>query len=845
MKSLKFFCLWALTLASALCLTACQPIQAPAPVAEGGATVTALPVVEPVLETQNVLDVEDDTESKQPEPPDARRGDADDPAIWVHPSDPAQSLVIAALKDGGLDVYNLFGQVVQSIGPQGVRYNNVDVTYGFPLGDRQVDLAVATDRYGDKLVFFAIDPENGELTDVSDPANPLVFTSAGQASDEETTAYGITLYQSAKNGKQYAYVTRRDTSEVGQFELVDNGNDLVGFQLARQITLPEPGGDLEPQAEGMVADHELGVVYIAQEDVGIWKFDAEPDGDGVGALIYPVAPDGDTLEADAEGLTIYYGANGTGYLLASSQGDNRFSVYTREGDNAYLGSFLIGEESTDPTNQALDGAQESDGAQVINVALGDAFRHGLLVVHDGLNQPDFIVIDDGEEENANTNFKFVDWEAVANAFATPLTIDTTSYDPRAGASKTMGVDQIVAIYTLPDMGLANAQHAALPDSIANDRQILLGGVGSDLWHDVGAPVNEFWMVTDRGPNGQIEVDGKNRRTFPVPEFTPHILQVRAEGDVLTLIQSLPILTQSGEPVTGLSNLEGFTEQGWDATAENKLPFDPNGIDTEGLVRTPSGDFWLAEEYAPSILHVDVTGKVVKRFVPEGLAYAGADYEISATLPAIYATRKSNRGFEGSGLSPDGTTLYVVLQSPLSNPDKDAGDVSANTRILAFDLASQQVVGEYVYVFDDPVSYDEPGAPDEMKLSGVVGLDDSTLLILERTDKVAKLYAADLSQATNILGTGWDDPATSPSLEQVSDLAASGVTPLAKRLVIDLSQLPETPEKIEGVAVIDDHTLAIANDNDFNLGDFDAEGNNSNAPGVQSHLLVVTLAEPLR
>ncbi len=37
--------------------------------------------------------------------------DADDPAIWVHPERPADSLVIGTLKDAGLVVYDLRGKV--------------------------------------------------------------------------------------------------------------------------------------------------------------------------------------------------------------------------------------------------------------------------------------------------------------------------------------------------------------------------------------------------------------------------------------------------------------------------------------------------------------------------------------------------------------------------------------------------------------------------------------------------------------------------------------------------------------------------------------------------------------
>jgi myo-inositol-hexaphosphate 3-phosphohydrolase len=254
---------WTLLLLTVGVLAGCQPIQpdaatgttTTAPVTETTTTTEAMtitwPVVEPVLETQDVLNVDEGA------PADTRLGDADDPAIWVHPTDSAQSLIIGALKNGGLDVYDLDGQVLQSISPEGARFNNVDVQYDFPLGDNMVDLAVTTDRYGDKLIFFAIDPATRQLTDVTDPANPLVYTPAGQESDQETTAYGIALYKSATSGKLYAFVTQRDALQIVQVEIVDNGNGLIGFTPVRMITLPAPGGEAEPQSEGMVADWAL------------------------------------------------------------------------------------------------------------------------------------------------------------------------------------------------------------------------------------------------------------------------------------------------------------------------------------------------------------------------------------------------------------------------------------------------------------------------------------------------------------------------------------------------------------------------------------------------------------
>ena len=74
-------------------------------------------------------------------------------------------------------------------------------------------------------------------------------------------------------------------------------------------------------------------------------------------------------------------------------------------------------------------------------------------------------------------------------------------------------DKVVATYTLPDTPIKAFQNAVLPGSVINDRKVLLGSVGSDLWHGPKDPPDEFWMITDRGPNGQFLVDGKNRRTF--------------------------------------------------------------------------------------------------------------------------------------------------------------------------------------------------------------------------------------------------------------------------------------------------------------------------------------------
>lgn len=428
-----------------------------------------------------------------------------------------------------------------------------------------------------------------------------------------------------------------------------------------------------------------------------------------------------------------------------------------------------------------------------------------------------------------------------HVLAQSATPEATPAMTETAASSVMVTDT----YTLPDTPIGAFQNALLPNSIDNDRKMLLGGLGSDLWHGSTDAAGEFWMVTDRGPNGSVTVGDEDRQTFPIAGFDPVIVHVRAADGALTILDAHPILTQSGKPVTGLSNFEKIDLTPYDFSGQTALDFNQNGLDTEGLVRTTQGDFWLVDEYSPSLIHVDATGKVVKRYVPQGMTLDSADYPVSATLPAIYALRKGNRGFEGLGLSADEKTITIVLQSPLSNPDSKTGNPSRNTRVLVFDIPSETVTAEYVYQLDDAVAFGGEGTkPADMKLSAVAVVNPTTLLIDERTDALAKLYTVDLSAATNILGTAWDDAATSPSLEGTADLAAANVTPLPKTLVATVPGFPgAAPGKVEGIAILDPSTVAVANDNDFDIGTFDADGNNVGA-GSPSQIQILKLAAPL-
>ncbi|AFY48778.1 3-phytase (myo-inositol-hexaphosphate 3-phosphohydrolase) [Nostoc sp. PCC 7524] len=364
--------------------------------------------------------------------PTDQQADADDPAIYLHPTDSARSLVLTAVKNAGLRVYDLSGNLLQTINPGGIRYNNIDLQYGFILGGQKIDIAVASDRRNDKLAIFKINPDatgNNYLEDITDTSIGAIFTQPTfpNSIEDESHAYGLALYRSPITNDYYVFVNRRNTGDVAQLKLVDNGSGKISTEFVRGFTVTPPPEivDAELQTEGMVVDQETGYLYIGQENVGLWKFEAEPTGNNQGKLIDRIKEfGGSNLVDDVEGLSIYYGADGKGYLLVSSQGDNTFAVYRREGDNEFIGRFAVG------NNGSIDSVQESDGADVINVPLGANFPFGLFVTQDGNNDPEVLVEDEGELENINSNFKFVPWENIANSFPEALAIDITSYDPR-------------------------------------------------------------------------------------------------------------------------------------------------------------------------------------------------------------------------------------------------------------------------------------------------------------------------------------------------------------------------------------------------------------------------------
>lgn len=307
------------------------------------------------------------------DPVDTTADAADDPAIWRNAGDPSKSLVIGTDKKAGIHVYSLAGKRL-SFTPA-ARLNNVDLRdLGAKSGGRVI--AAASDRADAATAhvsLFTLDTAAAKLV-------PLGRFPVGAGE-----AYGMCLWTRASDHALFGFVVLKD-GRIDQVAI-----DVSG--AAPKVTTVR-SMKLGTQSEGCVVDDRTGQLYVAEEDVGLWRFDADPSAPGTATPIAKV--DGKTLVADAEGLALAPAGRSGGYLVVSSQGDNAYTLY-RLPSATYAGRFRIGASEGEG---AIDGTSDTDGIDLMLGDFGPAYPRGLLVAQDGDNAP------------ATQNFKYVSWDAV-------------------------------------------------------------------------------------------------------------------------------------------------------------------------------------------------------------------------------------------------------------------------------------------------------------------------------------------------------------------------------------------------------------------------------------------------
>lgn len=366
--------------------------------------------------------------------------------------------------------------------------------------------------------------------------------------------------------------------------------------------------------------------------------------------------------------------------------------------------------------------------------------------------------------------------------------------------------------TLDRSGLTGLLENGVPNAV-------LGAFGSAIAYT--GQGSQYIVVPDRGPNAAPYNPAVDDTTSYVARFHTITLDVTrgaasGTGAVAptllstTLLSSPTPLVGTPNPVAGPSYLTGLSS-GFDATnSPNSRRLDPEGA----RVSNDGRSVFVSDEYGPFINQFDrATGARIRSIpVPDKFNIADPAPTGAAELAGNPSGRQANRGMEGLAISPDGRTLYGIMQSPLIQDGALSGTtrVGRNVRILAVDIATG-ATREYVYVLDRR----------QNGISEIVAIGGDELLVIERDGnggvdaQVKLLVRINLAGATDVSGV-----ASLPT----TGLPA-GVVPVSKSTLIDLLDPayglagPNFPEKIEGIAfgpdlLNGDHLLIVTNDNDF-------------------------------
>lgn len=298
-----------------------------------------------------------------------RYGDAaDDPAFWINPHSPSDSLILGTDKKFGLNVYALDGSLRQTL--QVGRVNNVDVRQAIQTKQGTVDIAVASNRSSQSLSVFSID-------------NKGTVALLDNVSTDLSDVYG--LCTGLINAQLHVVVN--DTDGRFQHYALTIKDTTVSAQRLNEFTLPS-------QPEGCVIDDITGTLYYGEESTGVWKRSLVSDASAP-ALIATV---NEQVHADIEGMDIYRYEQQR-YLIVSSQGNSRFAVYALDDNHRLLGTFGV---TMNPL-AGIDGVSETDGLAATSHNLGPQYPNGLLVVQDGRNVM----------PAAPQNFKIIDGNKIA------------------------------------------------------------------------------------------------------------------------------------------------------------------------------------------------------------------------------------------------------------------------------------------------------------------------------------------------------------------------------------------------------------------------------------------------
>ncbi|MEG0185264.1 MAG: esterase-like activity of phytase family protein [Stenotrophomonas sp.] len=406
----------------------------------------------------------------------------------------------------------------------------------------------------------------------------------------------------------------------------------------------------------------------------------------------------------------------------------------------------------------------------------------------------------------------------------------------------------------------------------------------------------LWTLPDRGRNDPeaglfYDYAGRVERMQLRIDIAPSKPGKPAALGRLTLVpdKGLVLTDFNGQPFTGADPGDNSMTQRGVA-----LPSPATGtgagkvsLDAESLQFTADGSFYIGDEYSANIYYFDHLGRLQGVIVaPPAIAPRRDGKPAFGSLAAPQTGRRNNQGVEGMGLSPDGTRLFVALQSATVQ-DSAHGSAAGriNTRVLVYDVTAsptpQQPIEHYVmalptYAHDGKGKLDRTAAQSELR-----ALDANRFLLLARDgnglgkdgdDPIVykSVLLVNVAGASNLAGSAYETGTASVLADPADTTLKAGIVPARSDELLNLLDRPQLAragldldttrgphagllsEKWEAMDVLPaldpqhpkDVLLLIGNDNDFIARHCRMQGQSCDSPyDNDNRVLVYRLTLP--
>lgn len=247
---------------------------------------------------------------------------------------------------------------------------------------------------------------------------------------------------------------------------------------------------------------------------------------------------------------------------------------------------------------------------------------------------------------------------------------------------------------------------------------------------------DFLAMPDNGYGQQINSADFVLRLYRIsPDF-----KIRNGGSGTLEIQSFITLRDPDHRIPFVITAERATYPGTATPVDSGIAANRwltgADFDIESVREAHDGTLWFGDEFGPFLLHTDATGKLLDAPIPlPGVKSPQNPYLAPGEVPNL----PRSKGFEGMAISPNGHTLYPLLEGPLVT-DSDQRRLTINE----FDLGTEAYTGrQWCYRL-------EVSTATGQSIGDMTAVDDHLFIVIERDNnegaaaQFKKLYLIDLN-----------------------------------------------------------------------------------------------------